>query len=150
MHVTWRAEIRSAIKFWLWNGLKCDCNIEETGKLYYIRRIGGKEIVRMKIEWKWIVSHCGLNLRVQLPGNQNTPIINLLFPYWKNKSILMRSHVRWVHFYQGMARPQVVDGGDGLQIWRVAANMLNKYYRIADKEWSSSLGVGRGANNFLP
>jgi hypothetical protein len=24
-----------------------------------------------------------------------------------------------------VARPQVVDGGDGLQIWRVAANVLN-------------------------
>jgi hypothetical protein len=36
--------------------------------------------------------------------------------------------------------------GDGLQIWRVAANILNKQSRTADKEWSSSLGVGRGAN----
>jgi hypothetical protein len=26
----------------------------------------------------------------------------------------------------GMARPQVAVGGDGLQIWRVAANILNK------------------------
>jgi hypothetical protein len=25
-----------------------------------------------------------------------------------------------------MARPQVADGGEGLQIWRVAANILNK------------------------
>jgi hypothetical protein len=32
-------------------------------------------------------------------------------------------------------------------IWRVAANILNKQSRTADKEWSSSLGVGRGANN---
>jgi hypothetical protein len=43
--------------------------------------------------------------------------------------------------------PQVADGGDGLQIWRVAANILNKQSRTADKGWSSSLGVGRGANN---
>jgi hypothetical protein len=42
------------------------------------------------------------------------------------------------------------DGGDGLQIWRVAANILNKQSRTADKGWSSSLGVGRGANNSLP
>jgi hypothetical protein len=48
-----------------------------------------------------------------------------------------------------MARPQVADGGDGLQIWRVAANILNKQSRTADKVWSSSLGVGRGANKFL-
>jgi hypothetical protein len=46
-----------------------------------------------------------------------------------------------------MARPQVVDGWrNGLQLWRVAANILKKQSRTADKGWSSSLGVGRGAN----
>jgi hypothetical protein len=43
-----------------------------------------------------------------------------------------------------MARPQVADGRDGLQI---AANILNKYSRTVDKGWSSSLGFGRGADN---
>jgi hypothetical protein len=46
-----------------------------------------------------------------------------------------------------MALAQVADGGDGLQIWRVAANILNKQSRTADRGWPSSLGVGRGANN---
>jgi hypothetical protein len=46
-----------------------------------------------------------------------------------------------------MARPQVADGGDGLQIWRVSANILNKQLRTADKGWSSSLGAGRWAND---
>jgi hypothetical protein len=32
-------------------------------------------------------------------------------------------------------------------IWRVAANKLNKQSRTADEGWSSSVGVGRGANN---
>jgi len=32
-----------------------------------------------------------------------------------------------------MARPRVADGGDGLQIWTVAANILNKQSRTADK-----------------
>ena len=32
-------------------------------------------------------------------------------------------------------------------IWRVAANILNKQSRTADKGWSSSLEVGQGANN---
>jgi hypothetical protein len=32
-----------------------------------------------------------------------------------------------------MARTQVVDGGDGLQIRRVAANILNKQSRTADR-----------------
>ena len=35
-------------------------------------------------------------------------------------------------------------------IWRVAANILNKQSRTADKGWSSSLGVGRGANDSSP
>jgi hypothetical protein len=43
-----------------------------------------------------------------------------------------------------MRRPQVADG-EGLQIWRVAANILNKQSRPADKWLSSRLGVGHGA-----
>jgi hypothetical protein len=59
-------------------------------------------------------------------------------------------HVKWVPCHHGMARPQVADGGDGLQIWRVAANILNKQSRTADRGWSSSLGVRRWANNPPP
>jgi hypothetical protein len=53
-------------------------------------------------------------------------------------------------YHHGMARPQVAVGGDGLQIWRVATNILNKQSRTTDKGWSSSLGVGRGADNSSP
>jgi hypothetical protein len=42
-----------------------------------------------------------------------------------------------------MARPRFADGGDGLQILRTAANVLNKHSR-SDKRSSYSLGVGRG------
>ena len=35
-------------------------------------------------------------------------------------------------------------------IWRVAVNILNRQSRTADKGWSSSLGVGRGASNLSP
>jgi hypothetical protein len=52
--------------------------------------------------------------------------------------------------HYSMARPQVADGGNTLQVRRVAANILNKQSRTADKGWSSSLGVGRGANNSSP
>jgi hypothetical protein len=47
-------------------------------------------------------------------------------------------------------RPRVADGRDGLRQWRAAANILNKQPRTNDKGWSSSLGVGRGANNPSP
>jgi hypothetical protein len=60
---------------------------------------------------------------------------------------MIHSHVRWVPHHDGMARPQVADGGDTLQVWRVAANILNKQSQTTDKGWPSSLGVGRGADN---
>jgi len=42
-----------------------------------------------------------------------------------------------------------VDGGYGLQIWRLPVNILNKQSRTAYKGWSfsPSLAVWRGANN---
>jgi hypothetical protein len=40
-----------------------------------------------------------------------------------------------------MACPQVAERGDGLQMWRVAANILNQQSQIADRGWSSSLGA---------
>jgi hypothetical protein len=62
----------------------------------------------------------------------------------------LTSHVRWVPCHHGMERPQVADGGIGLQIRRVASNILNKQSRTADKVWPSSFGVGLGANNSSP
>jgi hypothetical protein len=46
------------------------------------------------------------------------------------------------HF--SLLKPQVADGGDGLQIWRVAANILYKQLRTAEKGCPSSLEVGEG------
>jgi hypothetical protein len=36
---------------------------------------------------------------------------------------------------------------NGLSLWKVAANILNKQPRTNDEESSSNLGVGSGANN---
>jgi hypothetical protein len=48
-----------------------------------------------------------------------------------------------------MARTQVADGGDGLQIWSVTENILSKE---SDNQQVVvlQLGVGRGANNRSP
>jgi len=46
-----------------------------------------------------------------------------------------------------MACPWVVDGGERLQIWMTIANTMNKWLWTADREWSSSLEVGQGANS---
>jgi predicted nuclease with TOPRIM domain len=45
--------------------------------------------------------------------------------------IIPSCHIKWAR-HHCMARPQVADGGDGLQIWRVAANVLNKESRTAE------------------
>jgi hypothetical protein len=43
-----------------------------------------------------------------------------------------------------MARPQVADEGDGLQIWMVAANILNKQTRQPIRGGPPALGLGVG------
>jgi hypothetical protein len=49
-----------------------------------------------------------------------------------------------------MVHPQVVDKGVCLQIWKIAANIFTKQLQTADKGWSSSLGVGLGADISSP
>jgi hypothetical protein len=44
----------------------------------------------------------------------------------ENVLTCLRDHDEWVPCHNGVTRPQVADGGDGLQVWRVAANILNK------------------------
>jgi hypothetical protein len=48
-------------------------------------------------------------------------------------------HVKSARCHNGMARPQVADGRNGLHIWRVAANILNKDGRTRNKGWASSV-----------
>ena len=59
------------------------------------------------------------------------------------------SRVRWV-LVTTAYRVLRLRMEERLPIWRVAANILNTQSRTADKGWSSSLGVGRGANNSSP
>lgn len=62
----------------------------------------------------------------------------------------MFDHVRRVAFPHGMTRPQVADGGHGLQLWRVPTNILNMHSPTADNGWFSNLGVERGTKNASP
>jgi hypothetical protein len=40
--------------------------------------------------------------------------------------VLFTDNVRWVsEIHHGMAHPQVANGGDDLQIWKSAANIMN-------------------------
>jgi hypothetical protein len=43
-----------------------------------------------------------------------------------------------------MARPQVADGGDGLQIWTVAANILNEKSGQPTRGGPPAWGLGVG------
>jgi hypothetical protein len=47
----------------------------------------------------------------------------------------------WVPTHHSTVRPPVEDGGDGLQIRMVAANILDKQSRTADKGLLSNLRV---------
>jgi hypothetical protein len=84
----------------------------------------------------------------QGPSTSPYPKPDQSSPYHPILSLLR--DVKWVPCHHGLARPQVADGGDGLQIWRISANILNKQSRTADKVWSSRLGFGRGANKSSP
>jgi hypothetical protein len=48
-----------------------------------------------------------------------------------------------ISMLSGVARPWEADGGDGINIWRIVANILNEQLRIADKGLSSNLRVER-------
>jgi hypothetical protein len=43
--------------------------------------------------------------------------------------------------HHGVARPRDANGGDGLQLCRVAVIILNKQTQTADKGWSSDVGL---------
>jgi len=78
---------------------------------------------------------------------QCTFMAGYLVKHSDNFTFTLPFYVTWVSCYHSMGRSQVADGGDGLQMWRVAVNISNKKWQTDEKGWSSSLGVGRGANN---
>jgi hypothetical protein len=45
--------------------------------------------------------------------------------------------------------PQVANGGNNFQIWRLAVNSLNKQSWITGREWYFSFGVGWGGQLML-
>jgi hypothetical protein len=67
-------------------------------------------------------------------GSSTRPFLNML----------NNCHVRWGPYHHGMAHPHAVDGGDSLQIWRIATNILRSRQaqptRGSPEYWG--LGVG--------
>jgi hypothetical protein len=67
-----------------------------------------------------------------------TAIAALLFSIPEDLHIYKFNGPIFVIHPNGLAHPQVADQGDGLQIWRVAANLLNNQSRTMNKGWNSS------------
>jgi uncharacterized membrane protein len=78
--------------------------------------------------------------------------LNYVLHYYNPCIILI--YVNKTMIIWSMSPPHGASSGcgwrNGLRIWRVAANTLNKQSRTAEKGWPFSLGVGRGANNSSP
>jgi hypothetical protein len=45
-------------------------------------------------------------------------------PFFEEFTDQSHHNVNWVSCHHGMEHPQVADGGEGLQIWRVAVNIF--------------------------
>ena len=82
-------------------------------------------------------------------GNCNTKmqIFYLRIVYYASKYIFF--HDKWVPVTKTWRDLRLRMEGTA-PIWSVAANILNKQSRTADKGWSYSLGVGQGVDNFSP
>jgi len=59
----------------------------------------------------------------------------LIFQTFLTNWYITWSLCQWTPYHQGMGLTQDADGEDGLQIRRVAVNILNKESRTADKGW---------------
>jgi hypothetical protein len=79
----------------------------------------------------------------QYSSNQRMRVTSIV--YTLNAKIRILVHVKWVLSPQhGVSSG--ADGEDGLQIRRIAANILNKHSQTANRKWPSSLWVGQWAN----
>jgi hypothetical protein len=85
--------------------------------------------------------------------SRKSGILDVLQPYRLQRAVSfyiffnLFYSVRRVPCDHSSARPRVADGGDGLQTWRVSANILNTESRTADTGWSSSFRVLCGTNH---
>jgi len=64
--------------------------------------------------------------------------------------VTVRNSPMWsVPCHHVIASPHFVDGNDNLQMWTVAANLLNRQASTYDKGWFFGMGIESGPNNSL-
>jgi hypothetical protein len=56
----------------------------------------------------------------------NTVVAKPKFSTWLMPKSTFVHDVKWGLCHHGMAHPRVADGGGGLQVWKVAENLLSK------------------------
>jgi hypothetical protein len=101
--------------------------------------------------------HCRLHLHIKVTLNYQTDsLVHYQLVKPTNKTGVGRKQIpgvgsrdKWVPVTKAW-RVLRLRMEERLPKWSVAAIILNKQSRTADKEWSSSLGFGRGPNNFSP
>jgi hypothetical protein len=59
--------------------------------------------------------------------------LTVAWPVKKFLTLYKTCHVKWVPSHHGMACPQVANGGNGLKILIVAANIMNKQSQTTDR-----------------
>jgi len=113
------------------------------------------EHTNTKDNWNNVSQSVIRRRRFQLcyPQTEFSVILYMLYHIWKNSILLFYVscfHVMCVR-HHGMVRPRVADGGDRLQLWRVAENILNELWRLAIRQGVvRSLKIGRVAYKSSP
>lgn len=120
---------------WHWN-----CFPENYGKLFFFSF--------PQVCWMW-QARCYFPVSKRISSLRS--VCEHSAPYIQNNHVSSyfthEGHVNWVPCRHDMVHPQVADVEDGLQMWRVAPDVLNKQSRTADCGWSSNLGLGGRLTN---
>jgi len=121
--------------------LLCFCDQNKNSALIYTHQ--SEKIVLRKFQTIYLRAHLCLGL--QNPCCLKLPFYNL--PNFNNQFLTSRDKCVPIITTWRFLRLRMEERPS---IWRIAANILNKQWWTADMEWSSSLGVERGANNSSP
>jgi len=128
------ASIRKIIQEFLWKLFERFRSLNETHREH-------REFVNLLFLFSFLSNGCRGSFLEGKAAEESSKSLN---------SILFRNYKLVKLYLQSPYTPSCTGTTKPPPIWRVAANIPNKQSWRADKRWSSSLEVGRGANNFSP